>query len=415
MSVPTSFPQQLGAAQGINDLYPADSILEQIVELARRNTDLPPSAVLSAAYSHLSAAFVRAGFTLSHGSTRSISPNLYILGVGQSGFDFESALQDVVQVILASSKVHSSPAALTSGALFAICDHGKFLTGADSGAASPSELQARCTAYLIAMNSGEWLRHLHSTTGSETLRDYLIRGYGGGIFIQVKGTKLKETAPVHLVVFTSSQQTQFFTALGDHFYTSSLLRKFALVIADDKPIRSQAFPSSDGFKDAARRWASDWQEILAGPQSYRFAPEAVDMLERWWAKRIGQAGPADGSLRHYAELVQKYGLILQALIEPTGTVGPEAVTIAISVAERHLHDLHVAQTELANECEEQRLMRKVEEHMKKHLHATRGDIMRQLRGVKTAVKMNAALEAIMEMSTNDELRDRARELRAAAR
>lgn len=395
-------------------LYPPNSILDRVIELSLRNTDLPLSAVLSAAYSQLSAAAVREGFTLEHGLIAPISPNLYHLCLGPSASDLQLAFE-LVQAILAASRVRTIPGSPTTKVLFAMCTSNTFPIGRPTNAAASPDANTRCTSYLTATNCGDWLRRMHSPTGSETLQDYLYRGYAGGTYVQIPRAKLEETAPVYLVIFASSQLTEFFTTLGDRFYTSPLIRQFALVIASDKPDRSKAFPGGVGIRSAALQWAAEWKNILAGPRRYRISTEAVEALGTWWTQHVGDEASNDDLLQYHMQLAKKYALLAQILIDPTGVVGPMAMSTAIAIVGRHLQDLHLARTRLASESEEQRLMRKLEHYMKEHTAATRAEIMGNVHGLKQSAKMNAALDTLMEMTFDSILYERARALRKAAR
>ena len=420
VSAETSPPSRDGATHNLSRLYPPNSVLARIVELTRRNSDLPASGALFGGYSHLCTSLAQAGFTLNHDGAPPLSPNTYMLGLGTDDCDLEVPFRNVAQEILTASRVLTAPTNPTPAVLFLQCRANQIPIAdrAGPGAAAGDSATCRGMTFIIAADCGAWIQSMHRETKLDnTLRDWLTRGYNGGLFYRMnkQGTKISETPPVHLGVFACSPSSRFFSLLGDTFFTSTLVERFVVVLARDRPRDRRAIYSTEGFKEAAATWADEWSRICHGPRAYSLSKRAIDIFEAWWGAWCESEEPGEASLRHHGSIALKYALVVQTLIDPAGVVGGEAMEIAVAITDRHLKDLSRARSSLASECEEQRLMRKVEAYMLEHPSAMRRDVMQNVRGAKTSARINAALDAILEMTVNESLWERARELRRASR
>jgi hypothetical protein len=420
VSAETSPPSRDEATHNLARLYPVNSVLARIVDLTRRNTDLPASAALFGGYSHLGASLAQTGFTLHHDGAPPLSPNAYMLGLGPDDCDIEVAFRGIAQAILRASRVLTAPTNPTPAVLFLQCRANQIPIAdrPELGVAAGDSATFRGMTFIVAADCGAWIQNMHRETKLDnTLRDWLTRGYNGGLFylMNKQGTKISETPPVHLGVFAWSPSSRFFALLGDSFFTSTLVERFVIVLARDRPQERRAIYSTEGFKEAAATWAEEWSRICRGPRAYSLSKRAVGNFETWWSAWCESEEPGEASLRHHGSIALKYALVVQTLINPTGVVDGEAMEIALAITDRHLKDLRLAGGSLASECKEQRLMRKVEAYMLEHPGAMRRDVMQNVRGAKTSARINAALDAILEMTVHESLWERARELRRASR
>ena len=103
----------------LDQLYPSGSVLADIVDLARKNTDLPPLGALFGAYSRVSTALAQAGFTLRIEADAAASPSLPLAVLVGDDADPGYLLWAIVQRAINTRQLCEVPGGMTSGSLFA--------------------------------------------------------------------------------------------------------------------------------------------------------------------------------------------------------------------------------------------------------------------------------------------------------
>ena len=412
-------PRQTTVA--LEQLYPPASILADIVDLARENTDLPPLAALFGAYSQISSAMAQSGFTMTIGGDCAVSPNLQLGILVGDDADPAYLLRPLVEQVIITPKIIEIPAGMTSASLFA---HAKanVINVVKPHAGSPGPLDSatqgdpRCVSLVRLVDAEDWLHALHCEPNLGKLRRQLHAGCNGQPLYQyTKKDGDEYTPPLHLSMLVACRQSAFFTSLAGRFFTSSLIRQLLIVLADDRPPHRKPLYATDGIAAAAQVWDTVWRGVLAGPRAYVPTAEAEAEYKAWWVRRLTVDRDDEYELRRVGRAVWKYALVIQSLLAPDGSIGIEAIRIALSIADRHLGDQRHAAKKLAWETADDELTRKIAAYILDHPKAPRGKVMNGVRGASDPATLNRLLLRIAEIYEGEWLSERALQLRAAAR
>jgi hypothetical protein len=405
----------------LDQFYPSGSVLADIVDLARKNTDLPPLGALFGAYSRVSTALAQAGFTLRIESDAAVSPNLSLAVLVGDDADPGYLLWAIVQRVINTPQLCEVPGGMTSASLFAHALKSGLPIRVDSRRTGDSTdanefSDTRCLSLLTLIEGEDWLKALHAESTLGKLRRHLLAGcHGHPLYQWTKKECDQYTAPVHLSLLVACRQSPYFAQLGGLFFSSAFIQQFLVVLADDRPAERKPLYENSGTAAAARAWTKAWGEILAGPRAYVPTPEAEAEYRAWWLGRLAVSYGTEHELRKVGRAGWKYALAIQALLDPNGFISVEAMRIALAIADRHLADHMLASNKLAWETTDERLARKVGEYIVANPKAPRGQVMNKVRGASDPAALNRALTRIAEMHAGTGLAERALELRAAAR
>jgi hypothetical protein len=312
------------------------------------------------------------------------------------------------------------PANPTSPSLFAHACASSTASPASSGSTStePNMMQpvVRCLSLLTVRDGGDWLKGIHAEPNMGKLRRQLHAAFSGErLHHWTKKSGDEYSPPVHLSVILTSRQTSYFAVLGELFFSSPIVNKLLIVLANDRPQERKASYRDDGIDEAASAWTSAWDHMLAGPRAYSRSPSAERRFSDWWMHHLRSGAGIEVSLRAMGRAAWRYALAVQALTRPDGAIGEEAIGVGLAIADRHLADLAYASKSLASETAAERLTRKVKNYLEANPKSTRGRVMNNVRGASDPAALNNALVRIVEMNPDTTLGELARELRSAAR
>lgn len=405
----------------VEELYPRASVLADIVDLARKNTDLPPLAALFGAYSQLTTAMAQAGFTLQVGAELAVAPNLQLAVLVDDDANPGYLMRALVHRVMSTPPLCELPATMTSASLFAHAKANaisiKMPPAVPLGVITANSTEyPRCVSLLRLVEGEGLLKALHSEQNLGKLRRQLETCCNGQPLHQYTKKEGDEwTAPVHLSMFVACRQTAFFRELAGRYFTSTLVQQLLVVLSDDRPMERKPLYSADGITAAMQKWNRVWQGILAGPRNFVPTSEAEAEYSAWWMRRLTANRDDENQIRGVGLTSWKYALAIQALIEPKGSIGIEAVRIALAIADRHLADQTYAGKHLASETTDDELARKVVKYIHANPEAPRGKIMTGVRGASDPATLNRVLVRIAEIHEATWISKRALELRAAAR
>jgi len=417
----TSKPVPSRTAIALEQLYPRRSILADMVDLTKKNTDLPPSAALFDGYSLVSSALAQAGFALRIEADTAVSPNLQLAVLVGDDANPGYLLHSIAQRVISTPRLREVPSSITSASLFAHVKSNAISVGAANANSSGStEMDTagdtRCVSLLTMIECEDWLKGLHTESNLGKLRRQLYACCKGQPLHRWSATDGDEyTAPVHMSMLIACRQSPFFSELAGLFFSSKFIRQFLLVLADDRPLERKPLYEDVGISSIARAWKHVWQGILAGPRAYVPTPEAKSEYQAWWLGRLAVGPSEEHDLRKVGRASWKYALVIQALIDPSGSIGVEAIRFALAIADMHLAAHAFASRRLASETADERLTRKVYKYIVDSPKAPRGEVMKYVRGAEDPAALNRVLTRIAEMYAGKSVADRAVELRAASR
>jgi hypothetical protein len=396
----------------IHELFPKGSCLDDIVRITAANTDLPPTATLFSAYSYVAAALAQAGLTVDPGTANVVSPNLPLVIILGDDTTPDCIFREVVRRIFREPIPAELPVAMTVASLFGHSSAVRFEVPVD--AAGTKEL--RCLSLIRSSEAQHWLKGLHSQPNlGKLLRQIIDALSGGQLHRWTKDGGDEYSAAMHLSLLFTCRQSSFFATTGGLFFSSPLIERLLVVLAHDRPEHRMPMYTDAGISTASDSWSTTWQAILAGPQRYVTSDGAKRVFCDWWLSRLKEHRDDERDLRRVDQAVWKYALVVQALIDPCGTVSEEATRYAVRIADRHLADLDTSTNVLASENDAERIARKVADYIEEYPDAARGAIMQCVRGAQDPAVLNASLTRIAEMHVNEWVRERALELRAASR
>lgn len=416
---PTTTPSRVATA--LEPLYPQGSIIGDIVDLTRKNTDLPTTAAVFGAYSRIATALAQAGFTHQVEGGIAASPNLPLAVIVGDDADGGYVLREIVDRVICVPQLCEVPGGTTSASFFAHAQKHAFPIGANNTSSSQERdantpSATRCLSLLRVVDGEDWLKALHREANLAKLRRQLLAGCHGERLHQWTPKDGDQfSPPVHLSLLFASRQSPFFAELAGHFFSSALIEQLLIVLCNDRPADRMALYGTDGIAAAAKRWKGVWAQITAGPPAYRATAEAIAEYQAWWIGRLKVNRHPEQEIRQVGHAVWKYALVIQTLLDARGSIGVEALRTALSIADRHLADRAFAAKRLASETADERLARKVAKHMTDNPTEVRGDIMHNVHGAADPAALNRALVLIAELNPDTLLAKRAMEFRAASR
>lgn len=316
---------------------PAGTVLEDVVRIAGRCTDLPPSLAYFSTLALVGARLTQEGFGCKFPDGKFVQPNVWVITLAPSGTGKTLLLEDVSQFVLHNALPQRLPDTITAAAL-----HQYYCLDADD----PDLSYRRARSAFIRDEVGELFRTLKRDSGEE-LRDQLLRTYGGSSLVRsTKKDGERATPPVMMSVYGSAVDASFFKVIDEDDYQNGLMQRFQFILAHDRPEhRISWYSFAGGVREAAQeRFDAEWAEILQRPRELVVTPTAMRAFDAWFHERFKRGPGEESYFRRAAFVAFKYATVF-SILSGSQNVDTGNLTLALRVIDRHLSDLHRCMSE----------------------------------------------------------------------
>ncbi|SHK16462.1 Protein of unknown function [Ruegeria lacuscaerulensis ITI-1157] len=312
-------------------VVPPGSFLEEVIELFRRETDIPLELPLAAALSIVS------GYLNALGAKYEISGSLYSTKLWT--------------VVLAASG---------SGKTFATDMVGSWLTDADGKPVVPA-LQPASSAAQFVVNIqqvpkglmvrdefGQFLNQIQHLRHMEEIKDVLLQAYSGGAI-----TRMTKEAQIVIQdhafsILGINVGDTFGDQIGAESLVDGFAQRFNFIHADRDPKRlTQDFPiyfenwDCPAIKSRYARLRSDWLELLSRTEFedaiFSFCPNAIDLFKDSFRTLFTEAEIPASFYRRAMFSAFSYAAVFHAIAGNKGTlIERDSMSLAVRMVALHL-------------------------------------------------------------------------------
>lgn len=384
---------------------PAGTVLEDVVRIAGRCTDLPPSLAYFSTLALLGARLTQEGFGCRFPDGKVVQPNVWVITLAPSGTGKTLLLEDVSQYVLKNVLPQRLPDTITAAAL-----HEYYCV--DAG--DPELSYRRARSAFIRDEVGELFRTLKKESGEE-LRDQLLRTYGGSSLVRAtKKDGERTTPPVTMSIYGSSVDTSFFKVVDEDDYQNGLMQRFQFILAHDRPEHRISWYSFAGGvrEEAKERFDAEWTEILQRPRELVVTSAAMRAFDAWFHYRFKRGPGEESYFRRAAFVAFKYATIF-SILSGGEKVDSSNLTLALRVIDRHLADLHRCMTDYTAANQWHSILLRVRAQLTANKQATRAEVLRSSAKGISSQQLNIILQTLAD--EGDELGVTANRLLGQAR
>lgn len=312
-------------------VVPPGSFLEEIIELFRRETDIPLELPLMAALSMVS------GYFNSVGAKYEISGTLYA--------------PKLWSVVLAASG---------SGKTFATDKVGSWLTDAGGNSVVPALQSASSAAQFVANiqqvpkglmvrdEFGQFLNQIQHLRHMEEIKDILLQAFSGGAILRMtKEAQIIIMDHAFSILGVTVGET-FSNQIGAESLVDGFAQRFNFILADRDPTRrTQDYPiyfedwDSPAIQGRYKRLRAGWLDLLSRSEfedaTFNFCPQAIDMFKDGFRTLFAEAEIPASFYRRSMFSAFSYAVVFHAIAGNKGTlIERDSMSLAVRMVALHL-------------------------------------------------------------------------------
>ena len=384
---------------GLN-VVPAGSMLEDILELFRDQTDIPLELPLAATLSHVSGYLNAVGAKYELGGSLQ-APKLWIVALAASGSGKTYATDKVSKWLTDASGSSVVPALLS----------------ASSAAKFAANINATPHGLMVRDEFGQFLNQIQTLSHMEEIKDILLQAFSGASIIRMtKETQICITDHAFSILGITVAET-FESQIGADSLVDGFAQRFNYILADRDPERAlEDYPiyfedwNEPYIQDRYNRIRSEWSKITTNPDyentNFTFTGDALNFFKVSF-KSLFNAAQIPGSFYRRAMFsVFSYAVIFHVTAGKSGSqVERDSVGLAVRMVALHLDNARRL-LEGYGLSDLEKTIRKAEDLRDKRasqgIDLTPRDMISSIREIKTAGQAKAILSLIVEPKANDQ-------------
>ncbi|MEN3058990.1 MAG: DUF3987 domain-containing protein [Candidatus Methanosuratincola petrocarbonis] len=359
---------------------PPGSILEEVVLLTERHTDIPPSISFYAMLTLLGAKLTQMDFRLQL-ETQSVRPNLWVLCLASSGAGKTYTINHIC--LPALNDVETLPETATAPAYIQLL----------------AEHPEKTKGIIIRDEVAQLFKMIKKDSYME-LKDFFLRSYDGAkIERRTKKDGLISVENVYISFLGTTVLETFTRALNQEDLLDGFMQRFLFNIAEkvQKVVPLYIIPQ-DSF-DRIRQEYQSWVSFLetVPERTLTISKKAVKLFEEWYTAHFDRS--IESYFRRYMFAALKIATIYKLLSLPRENsmeIEKEHLGWAIRVITRNLDSLYKLMNEYLSFDDYDSLIRRVERYITEHPGCKRRDILQNVWGLKSVKQLRAILEFLAE-------------------
>ena len=356
---------------------PSGTIVEDLVRLTAKYTDIYPSITLAASFVLLGAKFTQMGFEVNIGS-QTIKPNLWILTLASSGAGKSFILDHVC--LKSMSDIETLPETSTAAGYVSLMY---------------SNPQKRC-GVLIRDEIGQLFKMMKKDSHLE-LKDFFLRAYNGTpLERNTKKEGLIRIEDVYISIYGNTVLETFAKSLNEEDLLDGFLQRFMIHIPfeERKKIVPLYMIPQEELSYIKQKYKLLVDELSKFEnKSYTLSQHAIDLYQKWFIENFNR--DIESYYRRYFFNAVKLSLIITLLnSNQSGIIGLQEMGLALRLITRFLNSFLFLVDEFLNFNDYVVLIRKVEDYLRRYPDAKKRDIIMNVRGVKNVAMLNGILEVL---------------------